>query len=42
MDGIALRVRRFSTVPPAVRRKLRQEGQDVGRYLKRPVDIEVG
>lgn len=40
-DRIALRVRRFSTVPAAVRSKLGEEGQDVGRYLKRPVDIVV-
>jgi hypothetical protein len=40
-DGIAVRVSRFSTVPAAVRRKLREEGQDVGRYLKRPIDVVV-
>jgi Winged helix DNA-binding domain len=40
--GIALRVRGFSTVPPALRRKFREEGHDVGRYLRRPVDVVVG
>jgi hypothetical protein len=40
-EGIALRVRVFSTVPKVATRKLIDEGRDVGRYLKRPVDIVV-
>jgi hypothetical protein len=40
--GIAVRIEPFATVPTATRKGLEAEVADVGRYLKQPVEAQVG